>query len=165
MPSATQDISKPRITKFTNCRIPRAGKLVHEDLWIDSETGKILQPQKAFYEHHISPDNVVDLGNRILSPGFIEVQLNGAKGFDFSVPQETKEKYDEGLAEVNRELVKMGVTSYLPTVVSQAKDVYHKVRSQFPAMSHKTQTDGFHRSSHPSPPQDTFDALKTAQSP
>ena len=147
MPSAIPDLSKPRITKFTNCRIPRAGALVHEDLWIDSETGKILQPQKAFYEHHISPDNVVDLGGRILSPGFIDVQLNGAKGFDFSLPQASKEVYDEGLAEVNRELVKMGVTSYLPTIVSQEKEVYPKVSPYLPSILQKHITNSLTRSS------------------
>ncbi|KAL1960167.1 hypothetical protein VTO42DRAFT_8710 [Malbranchea cinnamomea] len=143
MPSATKDLSSPRVTKFTNCRIPRGGKLVEEDVWIDSTSGKILQPQRAFYEDRICPDNVVDLGGRILAPGFIECQLNGAQGFDFSVPQPTKEQYDEGLREVNRALVKMGITSYLPTIVSQKKDVYpHVLPSLAPSGFHRRAEDG-----------------------
>lgn len=130
MPSATLDVEThetPHVVKLTNCRIPRGGRLVEEDLWIDATTGKILRSQQAFYEHHICPDYAVDLGGRIVAPGFIEVQLNGAQGFDFSVPQPTKKKYEDGLAEVNRALVKMGITSYLPTVTSQRKEVYPQV--------------------------------------
>jgi hypothetical protein len=44
------------------------------------------------------------------------------------VPQPTKELYDHGLTRVNRALARMGVTSYLPTVTSQRKEVYHQVR-------------------------------------
>jgi N-acetylglucosamine-6-phosphate deacetylase len=118
----------PRITKFTNCRLVRGSSLVEQDLWIDSLTGKILKDQEAFYELHMSPDEIIDLGGRILAPGLIDVQLNGAQGFDFSVPCDTKEEYDEGLRMVNRGLARTGVTSYLPTVVSSTAEVYHKVR-------------------------------------
>lgn len=125
MPGKTA--STPRITKFTNCRIINDNKLIEQDLWIDSVSGKIVKDQQAFYELHLSPDEVIDLGGRILAPGFIEAQLNGAHGFDFSVPQASKKQYDEGLREVNRELIKTGVTSYLPTVVSSTAEVYWKV--------------------------------------
>ncbi|KAK2797324.1 hypothetical protein FQN50_009219 [Emmonsiellopsis sp. PD_5] len=117
----------PRITKFTNCLIPLNNQLVPRDIWIDSSTGKILDAQQAFYEHKLSPDQTLDLGGRILAPGFIDVQLNGAIGFDFSEPRDTKEEYDAGLREVNRALIRTGVTSYLPTVTSQRAEVYPKI--------------------------------------
>ncbi|CAG8019976.1 unnamed protein product [Penicillium salamii] len=125
MPGKTADT--PRITKFTNCRLVRGSSLVEQDLWIDSLTGKILKDQEAFYELYLSPDEIIDLGGRIVAPGMIDVQLNGAHGFDFSVPAETKEKYDEGLRMVNKGLARTGVTSYLPTVVSSTAEVYHQV--------------------------------------
>ncbi|CAI7619914.1 hypothetical protein PCG10_004175 [Penicillium crustosum] len=124
MPGKT---STPRITKFTNCRLVCGLNLIEQDLWIDSLTGKILKDQEAFYGLHLSPDNIIDLGGRIIAPGMIDVQLNGAHGFDFSVPCETKEKYDEGLRVVNRGLARTGVTSYLPTLVSSTPEVYWKV--------------------------------------
>jgi N-acetylglucosamine-6-phosphate deacetylase len=128
MPSTVHNVAlAPRVTKFTNCRLCKGRQLVHQDLWIDASSGKILQDQQAFYDHHITPNQVVDLGGRILAPGFIEAQLNGAQGFDFSVPKPSKEEYDDGLRMVNRELVKTGVTSYLPTVTSQLPEVYHRV--------------------------------------
>lgn len=118
---------KPRITKFTNCKLVQGKQLVEQDLWIDAVSGKILQDQVAFYDLHLSPDEVVDLGGRILAPGLIDVQLNGAQGFDFSVPQTTKAEYDAGLLMVNTGLARTGVTSYLPTVVSSTPEVYWKV--------------------------------------
>ncbi|GKZ22446.1 hypothetical protein AbraIFM66951_008328 [Aspergillus brasiliensis] len=126
MPGKTST-SLPRITKFTNCRIVKGLDLVEQDVWIDSVSGKILKDQEAFYGLHLSPDKVIDLGGRILAPGLIDVQLNGAQGFDFSVPQASKELYDEGLRAVNKGLARTGVTSYLPTVVSSTPEVYWQV--------------------------------------
>lgn len=123
----------PRITKFTNCRIVKGTELVEQDLWIDSISGKILRDQEAFYELQLSPDEVIDLDGRILAPGLIDIQLNGAQGFDFSVPCATKEEYDEGLRAVNRGLARTGVTSYLPTVVSSTPEVYSQVCRQSPS--------------------------------
>ncbi|EEH44118.1 N-acetylglucosamine-6-phosphate deacetylase [Paracoccidioides brasiliensis Pb18] len=143
MPSITQPTPIPRITKFTNCRIPHNDQLIEQDLWVDSSSGKILQDQQAFYEYQLCPDQIIDLGGRILTPGFIDVQLNGARGFDFSVPQATKEEYDAGLLKVNQALVKMGVTSYLPTVTSQQSWVYKEVlRSLGPSGGSRRPVDG-----------------------
>ncbi|PWY71475.1 Metallo-dependent hydrolase [Aspergillus heteromorphus CBS 117.55] len=126
MPGKTAS-SPPRITKFTNCRIVKGPTLIEQDVWIDSFSGKILKDQEAFYGLQLSPDEVIDLGGRILAPGLIDVQLNGAQGFDFSVPQISKDEYDEGLRMVNKGLARTGVTSYLPTVVSSTPEVYWKV--------------------------------------
>ncbi|KKZ62404.1 N-acetylglucosamine-6-phosphate deacetylase [[Emmonsia] crescens] len=136
MPSIAQPPQSPllpRITKFTNCRIPQNGQLIEQDLWVDSSSGKILQDQQAFYEFQLCPDQTVDLGGRVLAPGFIDVQLNGARGFDFSVPQPTKQDYDAGFRKVNQALVRTGVTSYLPTVTSQESWVYKQVHPADPA--------------------------------
>jgi len=80
----------------------------------------------------VRPTKTVNLGGRILSPGFIDVQLNGACGFDFSViPGDGSEsamaEYGKGLAIANKGIVKTGVTSYLPTLITQRKEVYAKV--------------------------------------
>jgi len=133
MPGKT---TTPRITKFTNCRLVYGLNLVEQDLWIDSLTGKILKDQEAFYGSHLTPDEIIDLGGRIIAPGMIDVQLNGAHGFDFSVPCETKEEYDEGLRMVNRGLARTGVTSYLPTLVSSTPEVYWKVSKAQSALEH-----------------------------
>ncbi|KAI5290645.1 hypothetical protein KEM54_000899 [Ascosphaera aggregata] len=115
------------IIKFTGCVIPHNKELVWKDIWIDSTSGKILQDQQVFYDYCMSPAEVIDLGGRILAPGFIDSQLNGAYGFDFSMPQENSKTYDAALRDVNRQLIQTGVTSYIPTVVSQQPGAYQKV--------------------------------------
>jgi N-acetylglucosamine-6-phosphate deacetylase len=116
------------VVKFTNCMLVKGADLVHEDLWVSSVTGKILNGQEILYGHLTAPDDIIDLGGRILSPGLIDVQLNGAYGFDFSViPEDGSIAYSKGVQQVNRNLVKGGVTSYLPTLTSQRPEIYHKV--------------------------------------
>ncbi|KAI9838176.1 MAG: hypothetical protein M1837_002605 [Sclerophora amabilis] len=133
MPSLITDdlpspVMKDRIIKFTNCRLVLDDRLVEQDLWVSASTGKIVRSQEAFYDHHTVPDSVIDLDGRLIAPGFIDVQLNGAFGFDFSVlPVDgDMSKYATGLAQVSKGLVRSGVTSYLPTLTSQRSDVYRK---------------------------------------
>lgn len=131
MPSALADHG-PRtrngIIKFTNCLLVKNESLVKEDLWISSISGKVLKGQEVFYGQRSAPDHIVDLGGKILSPGLIDVQLNGAYGFDFSViPEEGSAAYGKGVLRVNKNLVNTGVTSYLPTLTSQRPEVYQKV--------------------------------------
>lgn len=119
---------RPRtgVTRLTGGRLVRGNQLVEEDLWISSVTGKILRSQEVFYDYHVVPDEVVDLKGKILAPGFIDVQFNGAFGFDFSTIPEDMSDYQKGLKRLNRHLVRTGVTSYLPTLPSQRPEVYHK---------------------------------------
>ncbi|KAL2144250.1 hypothetical protein VTI28DRAFT_9387 [Corynascus sepedonium] len=129
MPSVIRSAS-PRhtgITKFTNCRLLRDDELVWDDVWFSSATGKILRSQSAFYDELIMPDEVVDLGGRIVSPGFIECQLNGAYGFNFSTMADDMAQYGKQLRDLNRKLAQTGVTSYVPTVTSQTSELYKRV--------------------------------------
>ncbi|KAB8301986.1 hypothetical protein EYC80_005440 [Monilinia laxa] len=131
-----------KVTKFTNCRLLKGESLVTQDLWVSSSTGKIIQSQEAFYSHFCVPDDTIDLGGRIISPGFIDAQLNGAFGFDFaSIPEnDGPDSYGKEFRRVNSLLVKTGVTSYLPTITSSRPEVYHHV-STLHNLHHQTQTD------------------------
>lgn len=134
MPTAVLP-ERPRtgVTRLTGGRLVKNGQLVEEDLWISSVTGKILRSQEVFYEHHVMPDQVIDLEGKILCPGFIDVQFNGAFGDDFStIPtnstgREDITAYAKTLKKLNKRLVQTGVTSYLPTLPSNTSELYHKV--------------------------------------
>lgn len=128
MPSASAERQDSfGVIKFTNCLLVKGNALVHEDLWVSSTSGKILNGQELLYEHRTAPEEIVDLGGRILSPGLIDTQLNGAYGFDFSViPDEGTVAYGKGVLQVNRRLASTGVTSYLPTLTSQPSEVYQR---------------------------------------
>jgi len=128
MPSAVPSSREP-ITKFTNCRLLIGEDLIVQDLWVSSLTGKIVRSQEVFYGQNTTPDAIIDLGGRIVSPGLIDVQLNGSFGFNFSQIPEEPLSYGKTLRQMNKLLVQTGVTSYLPTVTSSEKEVYHLVSS------------------------------------
>ncbi|KAL2755638.1 carbohydrate esterase family 9 protein [Sodiomyces alcalophilus JCM 7366] len=128
MPIAVSPM-RPRtgITRFTNCRLVKGDALVEEDLWISSQSGKIISSQAAFFDELALPDESIDLGGRIISPGLIDVQLNGAFGFSFSTLLEDTAQYGKEFLEVRKRLVATGVTSFLPTLTSQTPELYQKV--------------------------------------
>ena len=124
----------PKIIRLTNCRLalPHSSTLVQQDLYLDCTTGKIVDPQDAFFSHHSSPTQTIDLNNRIVAPGLIDVQINGCFGLDFSAPSPT---YAADLSRVKKSLLKTGVTSFLPTLTSQYPEVYHSTLSHLRADS------------------------------
>jgi N-acetylglucosamine-6-phosphate deacetylase len=59
------------------------------------------------------PGRVINMGGNIVSPGFIDTQINGAYGFDFSVYDGDTDSYRRGLNTVAEKIVETGVTSYV----------------------------------------------------
>ncbi|KAI0764326.1 Metallo-dependent hydrolase [Trametes elegans] len=113
---------------FTNCLLPTEdGNLVQKDLWIDERRGVILDSQRTFFQRKERPDRVIDLGGNILSPGFLDIQINGAYNFDFSVYDGDDEAYLAGLRRVGERIVETGVTSLLPTIITQERSLYPKL--------------------------------------
>lgn len=51
------------------------GGLVSKDLWV--RDGKILDPLHLFYEERKGADIIIDCSDLIISPGFIDIQING----------------------------------------------------------------------------------------
>lgn len=106
--------------QFTNCRQCKRGKLVSTPLTI-SPSGMII-PNSP-----VPPDTLqVDVKNAIISPGFIELQINGALGFHFA-RFEDQESYEGGVRSLAQYLPSTGVTGFYPTVPTVAKEVFHAV--------------------------------------
>ncbi|XP_076434110.1 N-acetylglucosamine-6-phosphate deacetylase isoform X4 [Peromyscus maniculatus bairdii] len=118
------------VRQFTNCRILRGGTLLREDLWVRG--GRILDPEKLFFEERRMADEQRDCGGHILAPGFIDVQMNGGFGVDFS---RATEDVGSGIALVAQRILSHGVTSFCPTLVTSPPEVYHKVLPQIPVKS------------------------------
>ncbi|XP_058426252.1 N-acetylglucosamine-6-phosphate deacetylase isoform X4 [Diceros bicornis minor] len=118
------------VLQFTNCRILRGRALLWEDLWVRG--GRILDPEKLFFEERRVADEQRDCGGCILAPGFIDVQINGGFGVDFS---QATEGVGSGVALVARRILSHGVTSFCPTLVTSPPEVYHKVLPQIPVKS------------------------------
>ncbi|TFK74577.1 Metallo-dependent hydrolase [Pluteus cervinus] len=113
---------------FTNCLLPQEdGSLVEKDLWIDESRGVILDAQRTFFLRKERPARIVDLGGNILSPGFIDVQINGGYGFDFSVYDGDDDAYRAGMKTVAERIIETGVTSLVPTIITQESALYPKL--------------------------------------
>uniref|UniRef100_A0A8C9CGM6 N-acetylglucosamine-6-phosphate deacetylase n=5 Tax=Odontoceti TaxID=9722 RepID=A0A8C9CGM6_PHOSS len=125
-----QGAARAPVIQFTNCRILRGRALLREDLWVRG--GRILDPEKLFFEERRVADEQRDCGGCILAPGFIDVQINGGFGVDFS---QATEDVGSGVALVARRILPHGVTSFCPTLVTSPPEVYCKVLPQIPVKS------------------------------
>ena len=124
---------------------PKQNQLVHDELWVKYEKsehhhshsesssssssgswvkGTIINPEERFWDSVRSqkgevyqPDVVVDGGGSLVSSGFIDIQLNGAFGIDFTSNNITQEQVHT----VSAGILAHGVTSYLPTVINLEK--------------------------------------------
>ncbi|PIO69161.1 hypothetical protein TELCIR_09027, partial [Teladorsagia circumcincta] len=111
-----------KLVQFMNAKVLRNEELVWDHVWV--RDGKIIDAANVFYEERRKADIQVNCGGQILSPGFIDIQINGGFGVDFSSVPSTDEEYKQGVAKVSRCLLSHGVTSYLPTVITSPPEVY-----------------------------------------
>ncbi|XP_063233435.1 N-acetylglucosamine-6-phosphate deacetylase [Bacillus rossius redtenbacheri] len=112
----------PQLIKFKNCRILRNSRIFEDDIWV--REGKIIDPEKVFFDEKNCADVQVDCQGAIVSPGFIELQINGAFGIDFS---QNENNVEEGVSKVAKGLLAHGVTAFCPTVVTSPKHMYHQI--------------------------------------
>src|SRR5438552_167723 len=67
-----------------------------------AEDGSYAFPdEELFYAPHLG----------VIAPGFIEMQINGSFGHDFTATT-------EGITDVSKRLPQHGVTSFLPTIIT-----------------------------------------------
>jgi N-acetylglucosamine-6-phosphate deacetylase len=110
---------------LTNARLAHGDQLVPEDLWFDPQAGVFVPPPNP-----APPASAIDLQDRIVAPGFLDLQINGAYGFDFSddiAGNHAGLSYSERYRDVRRKLITTGTTSFLPTMTSQLPERYHQV--------------------------------------
>lgn len=114
-----------QVTQFTNCTILKNHQLINEDVWV--QEGKIINPGPLFFGEKKSADHKINCNGNILAPGFIDIQINGAFGVDFSYDIVDAASGEEVVGKVGKGILAHGVTSYCPTVVTSPSEVYHKV--------------------------------------
>ncbi len=110
------------LIKLANCTLVRDGQLVRDDLWC--RDGVIVDPEKIFFDEKLTADLEINCEDLMISPGFIDVQLNGAFGKDFS---HDIENIETNLELVSEGLLRFGITAYCPTLVSSEPSVYAKL--------------------------------------
>lgn len=111
------------VTKYFNCNILKDGKILTQDLWVVD--GRIANPEIVFYDKKKIPDVEIDCLGSLITPGFIDLQINGAFGVDFTYHQ------GDGLDIVKKGLLQYGVTGFCPTIVSTTCSNYHEILPKF----------------------------------
>lgn len=64
-----------KLFQFRNCQILRDHTVISEDFWV--RNGKIVDPEKVFFDEKISADVQIDCKGALIAPGFIDLQING----------------------------------------------------------------------------------------
>ena len=104
----------PNVTLFTNATIHTPDEVLSEG-WVRVEGGRIIAVGSGG-----APDDaeaeVIDLGARILAPGFVDLHAHGAVGRD------TMEASPEALRAMARFYVRHGVTAFLATTMAAPAD-------------------------------------------
>ena len=67
------------------------------------------------------PDKVINCQQKIIVPGFIETQINGGFGVDFS---SDLSDLPDGLSSFRKNIVQFGVTGFCPTIITSPSEVY-----------------------------------------
>lgn len=83
--------------------------------------GKIVKPLADQ-----SKAKVIDCKNAIIAPGFIDLQINGGFGVDFTSDIKDAESCIDALQKVGSGILSHGVTSYCPTIVTSPSKVFHQ---------------------------------------
>lgn len=114
------------LVHLINARLAHGDQLISGDLWFDPKAGVFVPPPNP-----APPASAIDLQDGIVAPGFLDLQINGAYGFDFSddiAGNYAGMSYTERYKDVRRKLITTGSTSFLPTMTSQLPERYHQVR-------------------------------------
>ena len=80
--------------------------------WLKIEDGIIEEIRETPFD---SAESVIDLSAFTLTPGWIEVQINGAYGLDFT-------ENPTNIWEVTEKLTQLGFTTCLPTIITSSKE-------------------------------------------
>jgi len=121
-----------QITRLINARIlQQDGTLLSGSLDVSNGLIVAIHKDGSLQNEDISSViEVVDCKGRILSPGYIDIQLNGAYGIDFSNDCIGEEDLKtEDVLNVAHRLVETGVTSFCPTMVSSSPQTYRHIMS------------------------------------
>lgn len=65
-----------KLLRFENCRILKNGKILENDYLLVRD-GKIINYMDVFFDEERSPDIRIDCKGALLSPGLIDIQVNG----------------------------------------------------------------------------------------
>ncbi|KAI8967293.1 hypothetical protein BDF20DRAFT_908495 [Mycotypha africana] len=144
-----------KITKIINARILRDHEIVNDSyLWI--QDGKIIDAFNSFFKYNREPDEIIDAQGAIVAPGFIDLQINGAFGIDFSDYKDPESKLKKDIATV------LPLLQYRPGDAKEGAEILG-AHCEGPFIS--TEKKGAHNQTVIQNAKDGIDALDKAYGP
>lgn len=101
------------------------GKL-HSIKGIHYKTGKLIEVivKDGYIKYiHDLGSQIIEEEKQIIAPGFVDIQINGYKGYDFNQKALIKKEWDE----VTQHLLSVGVTTFYPTIITNSIDNISKI--------------------------------------
>lgn len=118
-------------------KIALRGRVVTDyEVWSEGtvliEGGAILDvsPDDSLLE---TADEIHEHPESLISPGFIDLQMNGAFGVDIATEP-------EGLPKLSERLLATGTTAYLPTIITSPESLYERTLPKLAAAMNAPQT-------------------------
>ncbi|KAL7070269.1 hypothetical protein ACQ4LE_010392 [Meloidogyne hapla] len=112
---------------FCNAKIFKNGEFLNKQSQLFVCNGKVIENTE---KEDLKPNLFIDCEGLILAPGFIDIQLNGAFGIDFTQicnEENNEEEEKENIKKmeiVKNKLLKYGVTSFCPTIITSQQKAY-----------------------------------------
>jgi N-acetylglucosamine-6-phosphate deacetylase len=97
-----------------NCNIIYLDKIENGSILVEDGKIKEINPTK------FNDDNILDAHGLYVSPGFIDIHIHGAGGFD------TMDGTDEAINTIAKTIVKHGTTSFTPTTMTVSTEAIYK---------------------------------------
>nr|XP_031861368.1 uncharacterized protein CI109_003340 [Kwoniella shandongensis]KAA5528440.1 hypothetical protein CI109_003340 [Kwoniella shandongensis] len=109
---ADQTSSSPPFIVLTNpyLILPNGQLSPNTSLCIDKDTGLLTALPPQAVEKGLVKE--IDLGGKWVSPGMIDIQVNGSWSCSFSSSDKDQEFYEQNVKKVSAKLCKLGVTSH-----------------------------------------------------
>lgn len=101
------------------------GRIILKDKIVENKAVLFSDKIESIISSDLIPENteIIDVNGAYISPGFIDCHIHGYKGVDFCDGEESTVKT------VAEELVKNGVTAFLPTTMTESIDTIEKAFS------------------------------------
>ncbi|WBW95299.1 N-acetylglucosamine-6-phosphate deacetylase [Oceanirhabdus sp. W0125-5] len=99
---------------ITNGRIITEEKILEDYILLFSDRIEDIIPQADLRKYHVK--EIIDAKGNYVSPGLMDLHIHGAGGFD------TMDGTFEALNTISKVIAKEGVTSFLPTTMTMAKE-------------------------------------------
>lgn len=115
---------------FTPITVLRTGSVLVED-------GRIVRVSDMPAASTAGADTIINAEGLLVAPGFVDLQINGGFGYDFTLAPES-------IPEVAARLPQFGVTAFLPTIISAPLETYKRALAVIRAPAGGAQPLGLH---------------------